>query len=160
MRLPPLARLTPSESGRLYEYSLKVYPIYEQLCKRHAIPGGNGSTSGSELVEDHRNSSSGTNQRGANVGGTLGAGKVGSWGLRGAPDPRHVPLVCFEVQAREDDSSGSECESDGEEFFMAIHRAIAAKYPSSIHGSIVNHHEQEKTMALNEKISRWREAVV
>ena len=63
------------------------------------------------------------------------------------------------MPAREEGSSGNECESEGE-LFMVIHRAIAAKYPNSIHVSIVNHHEKQKEMALNDKISRWRETIV
>ena len=129
MQFPPLVRLTPA---RPYEYPLKVYPIYEQLYKRHAILGGDEPVSGCVLVGDQRNGSSGTNQGGANVSGALGAGKLGSWGLLGAPDCRRVPLVRFEVQVGEDDSSGNEHESS-EEFFMAIHRAIAAKQHSRPH---------------------------
>ena len=145
-----------------------MYPIYKQLRERHATPSGNESVSRSSSaggkLGGQGNSSSGTNQGGANISGTPSPGSVSNRGRhRGATgrggqnanDRMYIPLVHLgDVPTGEDDSPGNECESNGKELFLAIHRAIAAKYLDSIYGSIANFIEQQKAMALNEKISR------
>lgn len=55
-----------------------MYPIYEQLRKRHVTSNGNGSANGSESAGrkqgNQGNISSGADQGGAGAGGTPGAG--------------------------------------------------------------------------------------